>query len=457
MKNKSKKVKLDFLHYCVYVISLGGFLFGYDTGVINGALAFMSRPDQLNLTPTLQGVVSSSLVIGACFGALGCGRVADKIGRRKTLRIIAIVFTIATVLCAVAMNFWLMSLFRFVLGLAVGAASSLSPMYLAEISPENLRSANVNKNAIFIVLGQLCAFIVNAILGNIWGHWGPIWRVMVIFGAVPSIILWVNSFRISGSPQWLLLKHRFNRAQKIFRRLGFENTNQLIKSQSDQSSDQNDNEFNWSIALKNKKLFYLLVTGIVIALIQQISGVNTVMYYGTILLEKVGMGESGSLYANVLIGVVSVIASIFGTRMIEHANHHRMLIIGLLGNVVFMALLGTIMKSSVFSQGITNALVLVSLTLFLANHQGIVSPVTWLLLAEMFPGKVKAQFMSVATATTWITNFVISLIYPQLVAILGTALVFFVFAMSNGLSIVLASLFVNSKKMAKAYDTASLS
>ncbi len=167
--------------------------------------------------------------------------------------------------------------------------------------------------------------------------------------------------------------------------------------------------------------------------------------------------RKSSIRALFLIGVVSEIASIFGTRMIEHANHHRMLIIGLIGNVVFMALLGTIMKSSVFSQGITNALVLVSLTLFLANHQGIVSPVTWLLLAEMFPGKVKAQFMSVATATTWITNFVISLIYPQLVAILGTALVFFVFAMSNGLSIVLASLFVNSKKMAKAYDTASLS
>ena len=144
----------------------------------------MSRPDQLNLTPTLQGVVSSSLVIGACFGALGCGRVADKIGRRKTLRIIAIVFTIATVLCAVAMNFWLMSLFRFVLGLAVGAASSLSPMYLAEISPENLRSANVNKNAIFIVLGQLCAFIVNAILGNIWirQHLGPLGSNLACYG-----------------------------------------------------------------------------------------------------------------------------------------------------------------------------------------------------------------------------------------------------------------------------------
>ncbi|MFT8757272.1 sugar porter family MFS transporter [Leuconostoc pseudomesenteroides] len=457
MQNKSnKKVKLNFLNYCVYVISLGGFLFGYDTGVINGALAFMSRSDQLDLTPSLQGIVSSSLVIGACIGALGCGKVADKFGRKKTLRIIAIIFTVATVLCAAAVNFWSMSIFRFVLGIAVGAASSLSPMYLAEISPDNLRSANVNKNAIFIVLGQLCAFVVNAILGNIWGDWGPIWRVMVLSAAVPSVILWINSFRISGSPQWLLFKRRFNRARQLFRRLGFKNTNSLIKSETEAIEESDDPEFSWSRALKNKTLLYLLITGIVIALIQQISGVNTVMYYGTILLEKVGMGEGGSLYANILIGVVSVIASIFGTRMIEKTNHHRILIIGLIGNVVFLALLGAILKSTIFSQTVTNTLVLIALTLFLANHQGIVSPVTWLLLAEMFPGKVKAQFMSVATATTWITNFFISLIYPQLIAWLGTAVVFFVFAVTNGISIVLSILFVNGRKMSHAYQNAKL-
>ncbi|MDM7647468.1 sugar porter family MFS transporter [Leuconostoc falkenbergense] len=457
MQNKTnKKVKLNFLNYCVYVISLGGFLFGYDTGVINGALAFMSRSDQLNLTPSLQGIVSSSLVIGACIGALGCGKVADKFGRKKTLRLIAIIFTVATVLCAAAVNFWSMSIFRFVLGIAVGAASSLSPMYLAEISPDNLRSANVNKNAIFIVLGQLCAFVVNAILGNTWSDWGPIWRVMVLSAAVPSVILWINSFHISGSPQWLLFKRRFNRARQLFRRLGFKNTNSLIKNETEAIEKSDDQEFSWSRALQNKKLLYLLITGIVIALIQQISGVNTVMYYGTILLEKVGMGEGGSLYANILIGVVSVIASIFGTRMIEKTNHHRILIIGLIGNVVFLALLGAIMKSTMFSQTVTNALVLIALTLFLANHQGIVSPVTWLLLAEMFPGKVKAQFMSVATATTWITNFFISLIYPQLIAWLGTAVVFFVFALTNGISIVLSILFVNSRKMSDAYQTAKL-
>lgn len=242
----------------------------------------------------------------------------------------------------------------------------------------------------------------------------------------------------------------------MFRRLGFKNTNSLIKSETEAIEESDDQEFSWSRALQNKTLLYLLITGIVIALIQQISGVNTVMYYGTILLEKVGMGEGGSLYANILIGVVSVIASIFGTRMIEKTNHHRILIIGLIGNVVFLALLGAILKSTIFSQTVTNALVLIALTLFLANHQGIVSPVTWLLLAEMFPGKVKAQFMSVATATTWITNFFISLIYPQLIAWLGTAVVFFVFAVTNGISIVLSILFVNGRKMSHAYQNAKL-
>ena len=437
----SKKYNLKFLNYSVYVISLGGFLFGYDTGVINGALAFMSRPDQLNLNPSLQGVVSSSLVIGACIGALGCGKVADQVGRKKTLRLIAIVFTISTFLCALAINFWFMAIFRFILGIAVGAASSLSPMYLAEISPDSLRSANVNKNAI---------------LGNIWGNWGPIWRIMVLSAAIPSVILWIDSFRISGSPQWLLFKRRVNKARQLFRRLGFSNTKQLVISGTETIDESDDQEFSWSVALKNKNLVYLLITGIVIALIQQISGVNTVMYYGTILLENVGMGAGGSLYANILIGVVSVIASIFGTRTIEKANHHKMLVIGLIGNVVFLALLGLIMKTTMFSQTITNVLVLIALTLFLANHQGIVSPVTWLLLAEMFPGKVKAQFMSVATATTWITNFIISLIYPQLIALFGTAIVFFVFALSNGFSILLSVIFVNGRKMKKAYENAEV-
>ncbi|PST70324.1 MFS transporter, partial [Oenococcus oeni] len=438
MKKKRSMINNSFLKYSAYVISLGGFLFGYDTGVINGALAFMSKPGELNLTPGLQGVVSSSLILGACLGALGCGNIADRFGRKRTLRWIAALFTISTFFCAISMNFAFMAVFRFILGLAVGAASSLSPMYLAEISPEKVRTINVNKNAIFIVLGQLAAFCVNAILGNIWGSWGPIWRVMIVSASVPAIILWINSFHIGGSPHWLLLKKRFKHARSLFSKLGFSKEVSADFENNSRKSSNKQEILAWKKIFKTPSLIYLLISGIIIALIQQFSGVNTVMYYGTILLEKVGMGQGGSLYANVLIGLVSVIASIFGTRLIAKYDHHRMLLIGLSGNITFLALLAFVMHLNFFNQTITSLLVLILLTLFLASHQGIVSPVTWLIMSEMFPTIVKARFMSIATATTWITNFLISLVFPLLVAGLGVAMSFLIFAISNGVSVLLS-------------------
>ncbi|MFT9005099.1 MAG: sugar porter family MFS transporter [Liquorilactobacillus hordei] len=444
------KSQTSFLKYCVYVISLGGFLFGYDTGVINGALAFMSKTTELNLSPTLQGIVSSSLILGACIGALGCGQVADHIGRRRTLRLIAIIFTISTILCAIALNFWLMAFFRFVLGIAVGAASGISPMYLAEISPKAVRTVNVNKNAVAIVLGQLIAFIVNAVLGNVWGNWTPIWRVMIFSASIPAIVLWIGSFKIANSPIWALAEKQYKKAKGIFKKLGF-NKLAYTKLKEDVGEDD-ESRVSWKTILKNKSLRYLLICGMLIALIQQISGVNAVMYYGTILMEKVGMGQGGSLYANILIGFVSLISSIVGTRMIDQYNHSKMLAIGLIGNVLFLLLLGMTMKVALFSQLITNALVLVFLALFLACHQGIVSPVTWLILTEIFPNKIKARLMSVSTATVWLSNFVISLIFPILISVVGIAVVFFVFAVSNGVSIIFSTFVLKHNKLREAYE-----
>ncbi|WP_143804757.1 MFS transporter, partial [Oenococcus oeni] len=169
--------------------------------------------------------------------------------------------------------------------------------YLAEISPEPVRTINVNKNAIFIVLGQLSAFCMNAFLGNIWGNWNPIWRIMIVSASIPAIILWINSFHIVGSPHWLLLKKRFKKARKLFSKLGFEKSTFDGIEQESKTKSKKDDDISWKSILKKPSLVYLLISGILIALIQQISGVNTVMYYGTILMEKVGMGQSGSLYA----------------------------------------------------------------------------------------------------------------------------------------------------------------
>ena len=267
MQNRSGR-KYGLLNYSVYVISLGGFLFGYDTGVINGALAFMSKTSQLNLTPSRQGIVSSFLVLGACLGAFLCGKYADKYGRKVTIRWVAFIFTLATVCCALSLNYIFMTTFRFILGLAVGAASSLSPMYLAEISPKEVRASNVNKNAIFIVLGQLVAFIMNALLGSLWGNWDPIWRVMILMGCVPSIILWINSFNIARSPNWLVQRGHLKRARNLVYRLGFkkQTDNRIIDGRK--KNIKTETKLTWNQIFSNKRLVCLLLIGIVIALIQ---------------------------------------------------------------------------------------------------------------------------------------------------------------------------------------------
>ena len=153
-----------------------------------------------------------------------------------------------------------------------------------------------------------------------------------------------------------------------------------------------------------------------------------------------------------MIGFVSLIASIIGTRMIDKYNHKKMLVVGLAGNVLFLLLLGITMKTALFSQLITNILILLFLALFLACHQGIVSPVTWLILTEIFPNRIKSRLMSVSTATVWLSNFVISLIFPVLISVVGIAVVFFIFAVSNGVSIMFSTLVLKHNKLQKAYD-----
>ncbi|KRL05881.1 sugar porter family MFS transporter [Liquorilactobacillus oeni] len=434
-----------------YVIALGGFLFGYDTGVINGSLAFMSLKDQLALNAGTQGIVSSALVFGGIFGALSGGRVADKIGRRKLLRWMAILFVIAALGCTFAANIFILVIFRFILGLAVGAVSGLSPMYLSEISTPDRVDQNVNKNAIAIVLGQVIAFTVNAVLGNIWGDWHPIWRVMMLMAAIPAILMWVASYKIPDSPRWQILHGKLEDGKEDFDNLGF---SQEVAKRSitaiQNSLKRNKKTISLLQVFRNKSLVFILIVGMSLALIQQISGVNTVMYYGTVVLEDIGLSRGSSLYGNILIGLASFVASIIGTRLIAAHNHRNILLLGIIGNAFFLGMLSLILQMHLLPAHLLNIAVLIFLTLFLASHQGIVSPATWLMISEIFPLPVKARFMAFATGTIWLANFIISLIYPTLIALLGSAVTFMVFSLTNVFSILLTLFLIKPKKIQEA-------
>lgn len=195
-----------YLQIIMISATFGGLLFGYDTGVINGALPFMTKPDQLNLTPVTEGLVTSSLLFGAAIGALVCGKLADRYGRRKMILNLSFLFLLASLGTTFAPNVLTMVVFRFLLGLAVGGASSMVPAFLAEMAPHEKRGRIVTQNELMIVGGQLLAYVFNAILGVSMADTDHVWRYMLVLSAVPALILFVSMLFVPESPRWLTSK-----------------------------------------------------------------------------------------------------------------------------------------------------------------------------------------------------------------------------------------------------------
>ena len=194
-----------YLRRVMIVSTFGGLLFGYDTGVINGALAFMAMPDQLNLTPAMEGLVASGLLAGAAIGSFLGGRIADTAGRRKMILYLAFIFFFAANGCALSPNAEVLIFCRFVLGLAVGGASVTVPAFLAEMAPAERRGRMVTQNELMIVTGQLLAFVVNAAMGVTFGSMGGIWRYMLAIASTPAIVLWLGMLSVPESPRWLIV------------------------------------------------------------------------------------------------------------------------------------------------------------------------------------------------------------------------------------------------------------
>lgn len=215
---KSKNYK-RYLQIIMISATFGGLLFGYDTGVINGALPFMARPDQLNLSPVTEGLVTGSLLLGAAFGALFCGRLADRYGRRKMILNLSFLFLLATLGTTFAPNVSIMVVFRFILGLAVGGSSSMVPAFLAEMAPFEKRGRMVAQNEIMITGGQLLAYFFNAILGVTMGNTGHVWRYMLFICAIPALMLFVGMLKVPESPRWLASQGKKDEALRVLKQI----------------------------------------------------------------------------------------------------------------------------------------------------------------------------------------------------------------------------------------------
>jgi sugar porter (SP) family MFS transporter len=412
-----------FVNIAAGISATGGLLFGYDTGVISGALLFI-REDFAPLSPFLEGIIVSFLLVGAVVGALSGGPFSDRIGRRPTALLAAVIFGVGALAVALAPGVAFIIFGRFLLGLGVGLASMIVPLYIAEIAPADRRGALVSLNQLMITIGILLSYIVGVIFAPIEG-----WRFMFGVALIPALVLGIGMFLLPESPRWLFEHGQLDKARAVLGRSRSPEEVDLELREMDEIKRLEQEQARVSYReLLAPYVRPALVIGIGLAIFQQITGINTVIYYAPTILQGVGFSEAGAIAATALgVGVVNVGFTILAVRIIDRAGRRPLLIIGLIGMVVSLVLLGV-----VFFQGSTSGaagvLATVCLGLYIASFAISLGPVFWLMISEIYPLRIRGTAMSVASIANWGSNFLVALTFPVLLAALGGAGSFWLFA-----------------------------
>lgn len=429
----------NYLTIIMIFSTFGGLLFGYDTGVINGALPFMAKPGQLDLNAFTEGLVASSLVLGAAFGAVFGGLLSDQFGRRRIIRYLAALFFVATIACTLAPTAMIMVFSRFFLGLAVGGASVTVQTYLSEVAPVERRSRMVTQNELMLVTGQFLAYTLNALLATVLltGN-DAVWRYMLAIAAIPAIVLWIGMRIVPESPRWLIHKRKMSEGLHVLQQIREPKRAEMefdsIKTSVKRTSNTNKATFK---DLNIPWVRRIVFIGIGVAVLQQITGVNAIMYYGTTILRDAGFSTNAALVSNIANGAIAVIATGIGVYILGKVSHRKMLMVGQVGVIASLLLIG--MASMLLQGSPAQPYVVLALTVsFLAFMQGAISPTTWLMLSEIFPLRVRGMGMGVSVFFNWMTNFMITFAFPAALNYLGLAITFFVFAALNIIALLFA-------------------
>jgi len=419
--------------------ALGGLLFGYDTGVISGAILFIKT--DFGLSPFWQGAVVAVLLLGAMTGAALAGPVSERTGRKPLIIVAGITFTVGAILAAAAPTTAVLIIARFVIGLAVGSAALVVPLYLSEIAPTEIRGAVSSLNQLMIVLGILLAFIVNAIFAS-----SGDWRVMLGLAAVPSIALLIGTFFVPETPRFLVRRGRSKEAHEVLEEVRSDDVgaDEDPKSRVREIKEADEREEKVGLrALSAPWLRPALIVAIGLAAFQQFIGINTIIYYAPTTLTSVGFGPESAIYANLVIGTLNVVMTVIAIRIIDRVGRKPMLLFGLVGMVASLTILG--LSSELLptpdSAGDPAAIVtLACLAGFIVSFAATWGPVVWVMLPEVLPLSVRGTAMGVAVFLHWGANFLVAQTFPLMLEGWGPGPVFLGYAAIG----VLAFLFVKA-------------
>ena len=413
------------------VAALGGLLFGYDWVVIGGAKPFYEAHFGLT-SPATQGWAMSCALVGCLVGAMLSGLLSERFGRKPALIAAALVFTVSSIGTGLARSFDEFVLWRMCGGLAIGLASSLSPMYIAEISPAGARGRLVCLNEMTIVVGILMAQVTNWLIA---GRGSPAlmqrnvevgWRWMFGATAVPAAVFLAGMFFVPESPRWLALRDREEEARKTLERLGGAESAALVLAEIEESVRASEHRNELSAELKmlmSPQLLGVMLLGVGLAVLQQWCGINVIFNYAQNIFSAAGYGLSDILFNIVVTGVTMVLFTFLAIATVDR-NGRRVLMLGGCGSlaVIYVAL-GYFFR--IHSQGVHMLSLVVAA---LACYAMTLAPVTWVVLSEVFPSRVRGTAMAIATASLWAACFVLTYTFPLLNTSLGTAGTFWVYA-----------------------------
>jgi major inositol transporter-like SP family MFS transporter len=409
------------------VACLGGLLFGYDTGVANGAEGPMQA--ELGLSDLQLGVVISSLVFAAAVGALIGGKISDAIGRRTTIIVLAVLFFVGVLVAVFSPGFAILVAGRIILGLAVGGASTVVPVFLAELAPFEIRGSITGRNELAIVSGQFAAFVVNYILFATLGHVTGIWRIMFGVCALPAIALFFGMLRMPESPRWLVEKGRDDEALAVLKTVRSEDRAlaELRQVETVREEEKGDNQMSFAAVFSNRWLRRIVLVGIGVSVTQQLTGINSIMYYGSRVLEESGFSETAATLANTLFGLAAVVGGIIALYNMDRLDRRKTFFIGLTLTTTCHCLVG--IASLIIPEGssIRPYVILVLITAFVLSMQTFLNIAVWVWLAEIFPLQIRGLAIGVAVFFGWFINGLLALYVPSLLAALGMG-TFFLFA-----------------------------
>jgi len=425
-----QKTATTYLLLITFVAAIGGFLFGYDWVVIGGAKPFYEAYFHLESDVALQGWAMSSAIVGSFIGVLLSGGLADRYGRKPLIYTAAILFIISALGTGMASELDSFIVYRILGGIGIGVASNLAPMYIAEIAPAESRGKFVSVNQLTIVLGILAAQVVNWLIAKPMLAGEPIletwngqqgWRWMFWAGAIPAIVFLILLFLIPESPRWLYNKGKHEKAQRVFFRMGGEQ----YAADNMRAIAEAANLNQYRAVTRNLfrgKLFRLLLLGSFIAVFQQWCGINVIFNYAQEIFTAAGYTVSGMLFNIIITGVINVIFTFLGMYMVDRIGRRALMLFGSVGLLVIYLALG-----ACYYFNCSGIFVLLLVLSGIAVYAMTLAPVTWVIIAEIFPTAVRAQAMAIATSLLWIACFVLTYTFPLLNQNLGAAGTFWLY------------------------------